>query len=502
MKVRVDRGGAAAAAAATGGDGAGDAFNKQLSRLLTHVEASKREATVDRLRVWLKAREAATRTIEHVEFLKLWKALYFCMWLTDKPVVQDEMANSLATLARELSRPENVHAFFAAYLELMRLEWIKIDYLRMNKYLMQLRRMVLEWLLALDRAAWSGAEVDAFVRHLTDALLARQADGLRMHLAAVFVQEMREAGAASRAPPAAVRRALEPFLAVATAPDTSSTMFNAVLADVFKALAAAARDDAARVLDGPELAAVGDALFSAAADTPTLTGARRTALYDVAGVLRRAGGAAAPIGAAAALAPAATAKSAEKPAARPVAPPRKKPSPVELIVGGRRPATASGETGNGSTLFEYALKSVGALEVGKGASAAAGKGAGGRRDGENGHKAAPPRPAVAAKASPERAKRRRDEDATNADGGGTTPNDAHGGDGVDLNASSISESSQKSVRFSHADVMGLRRITLQMKHTPTRPSSESSRPLKGVLKPTNAPIAIAKPPKARKKARR
>ena len=35
---------------------------------------------------------------EELELLKLWKGLYMCLWMTDKPLVQEDVADELAAL--------------------------------------------------------------------------------------------------------------------------------------------------------------------------------------------------------------------------------------------------------------------------------------------------------------------------------------------------------------------------------------------------------------------
>ena len=104
------------------------------------------------------------------------------------------------------------------------------------------------------------------------------------------------------------------------------------------------------------------------------------------------------------------------------------------------------------------------------------------------------RPAKAAPAPPKQPdpEPESDEDEDDDDDDDDSPN---------LDASFVSESSQssnKSVRFSHADVESLRRITTKMKSTPKKPSSLAPPPQKGVLKPPKLPIAVRperQPPK-------
>eukprot|EP00127_Corallochytrium_limacisporum_P002039 Clim_evm27s99 gene=Clim_evmTU27s99 len=62
-----------------------------------------------------KARAAAMRKVveyiqsrpdfKYIDMLKLWKALFYCMWLSDKPLVQEELANNLANIVLELGPP-------------------------------------------------------------------------------------------------------------------------------------------------------------------------------------------------------------------------------------------------------------------------------------------------------------------------------------------------------------------------------------------------------------
>ena len=35
-----------------------------------------------------------------MELLKLWRGLFYCMWMSDKPLVQEELARKLASLVQ------------------------------------------------------------------------------------------------------------------------------------------------------------------------------------------------------------------------------------------------------------------------------------------------------------------------------------------------------------------------------------------------------------------
>jgi hypothetical protein len=51
------------------------------------------------------------------ELLKLWKGLFYCMWMSDKPLVQDDLARStFARLLALLKSPHRQNAIDANYL--------------------------------------------------------------------------------------------------------------------------------------------------------------------------------------------------------------------------------------------------------------------------------------------------------------------------------------------------------------------------------------------------
>ncbi|KAF3356145.1 hypothetical protein VdG1_06473 [Verticillium dahliae VDG1] len=88
----------------------------------------------------------AQRKLDHLTALKLWKGLFFAMWMCDKPVPQQNLANDMADLYASLpgakptdaSKPDsndNVTIWFTAAYEVLAPQWTEIDVLRMEKFL-------------------------------------------------------------------------------------------------------------------------------------------------------------------------------------------------------------------------------------------------------------------------------------------------------------------------------------------------------------------------------
>ena len=41
------------------------------------------------------------------ELMRLWKGLFYCMWMSDKPLVQEELAGKIADLTNSFTNPES-----------------------------------------------------------------------------------------------------------------------------------------------------------------------------------------------------------------------------------------------------------------------------------------------------------------------------------------------------------------------------------------------------------
>eukprot|EP01047_Picozoa_sp_COSAG01_P061346 COSAG01_NODE_7649_length_3114_cov_4.421559_1_plen_253_part_00 len=129
---------------------------------LAHTEKHIRDKTVASLQAWLGSREQ----MSEVELLKVWKGLFYCMWMADKPKVQNELSENLARLLHVCQR--NVrYEFFRAFLVTMEREWGGIDALRMDKYYYMIRRFFRELFSHCAQLSWDDRTVGRVARLLT-----------------------------------------------------------------------------------------------------------------------------------------------------------------------------------------------------------------------------------------------------------------------------------------------------------------------------------------------
>jgi ribosomal RNA-processing protein 1 len=71
----------------------------KIAQKLASNEPKIRDRAVKKLTKWLSARSASTATsFSKDEMLRLWKGLYYCFWMSDKPLVQEELAENIGKL--------------------------------------------------------------------------------------------------------------------------------------------------------------------------------------------------------------------------------------------------------------------------------------------------------------------------------------------------------------------------------------------------------------------
>lgn len=68
--------------------------------------------------------------------MKLWKGLFYCMWMSDKPLIQEDLAEMISSLVHCVVDRKTGLRFTEAALKTMARDWPGIDVWRMDKFLM------------------------------------------------------------------------------------------------------------------------------------------------------------------------------------------------------------------------------------------------------------------------------------------------------------------------------------------------------------------------------
>eukprot|EP00887_Chlorella_sp_A99_P001477 scaffold8.g1477.t1 len=197
-------------AVSSGGD-------SNFARALGSSEYHTREQGLRALTAWLSRRA----DVDDASLLKLWKGVFYCFWHSDKAAVQAALAERLAEVMGLV--PAEVGArYYQACMRTMRREWAGIDRLRLDKFMLLLRRMTAQLLRTLQGGAWDAAQLACFAAFWQREVLCpadgAAAAGVAYHLADTLLPELRAvvaAGGGRDAPPpaAALAALLEPFCA-------------------------------------------------------------------------------------------------------------------------------------------------------------------------------------------------------------------------------------------------------------------------------------------------
>jgi ribosomal RNA-processing protein 1 len=73
---------------------------------------------------------ASGHDLPPAEMAKLWKGIFYCFWMSDKPLVQQALATELAELLLIISSSEGAFAFLQGFWQATVREWGGIDRLR------------------------------------------------------------------------------------------------------------------------------------------------------------------------------------------------------------------------------------------------------------------------------------------------------------------------------------------------------------------------------------
>ena len=187
-----------------------------LGKALASTEKRIRDGAVRSLTAYLSANGA--HTIPDLELQKLWKGLFYCFWMSDKPLIQQRLANDLANLvlvhpatpsasasastssvsANEPSeRAQGGLKFLETFWDTLVAEWAGLDKHRIDKYYLLVRRFVAAGFRLLAEEQWHPAAVARFraiLGKFEGGVLStnnpRVPDSLTYHLCDIYLDEL------------------------------------------------------------------------------------------------------------------------------------------------------------------------------------------------------------------------------------------------------------------------------------------------------------------------
>nr|POE74808.1 ribosomal rna-processing protein 1 like [Quercus suber] len=167
--------------------------NNPFIKNLASSSKSTRDAALSSLRTFL----SRPTPFSPLDNLKLWKGLFYCMWMSDKPLNQQRLARDLAALVDALRTADAKLAFIAAFWETMSSMWLEIDALRMDKFLYLLRCYVGKGfeLCTSEGEAFTERYLELLERAPLEPKDHRIPNGIRFHVLDVYVDELEKVDA-------------------------------------------------------------------------------------------------------------------------------------------------------------------------------------------------------------------------------------------------------------------------------------------------------------------
>ncbi|WRT69712.1 uncharacterized protein IL334_006702 [Kwoniella shivajii] len=229
-----------------------------LGKQLAHTDKKIRDRAIANLVAFLsqagdtEGESSSYVRLDDLEMAKLWKGLFYCFWMSDKPLVQQALAGDLAELLLQIkprtASPQDQFeaslAFLEGFWDAIVREWAGIDRLRMDKYYLLMRRYVNATFRLLAREKWDKNAVEAVNRILSknggpmtweDR---KVPTSIATHLSDIYLDELNKALALPEVdsqPACPLVAVLEPHITLLTR-TTTSTVHTRLMASIFTPL--------------------------------------------------------------------------------------------------------------------------------------------------------------------------------------------------------------------------------------------------------------------------
>ncbi|NXE83280.1 RRP1B protein, partial [Cochlearius cochlearius] len=208
----------------------------QFAQRLAANEKRTRDRAVKKLRGYISARtQRPAGGFSQEELLKIWKGLFYCMWMQDKPLLQEELADNISQLIHVIQNTEARHLFIQTFWQTMNREWNGIDNLRLDKYYMLMRMILRKSFEVLKRNEWDESLTELFLQLLMKEVMEPESNaptGIKLHFIDIYLDELAKVGAKELTADQNLKF-IEPFCKIA-AKSKDRCMLHAVATGIFE----------------------------------------------------------------------------------------------------------------------------------------------------------------------------------------------------------------------------------------------------------------------------
>ncbi|XP_046903256.1 ribosomal RNA processing protein 1 homolog B-like [Hypomesus transpacificus] len=172
----------------------------QFAQRLASNEKHIRKKAIKKLRKYISVRSQRIKGgFTGDELLKLWKGLFYCLWMQDKPLLQEELSNQIAGFLHNFQSVDSQFQYLETFLQTIKREWTGIDRLRMDKFYQLVRLVFRQTFEMLKKKGWETSILARFLELLTAQVLQSTSGapcGLLFHIMDLYMTELAGVGSA------------------------------------------------------------------------------------------------------------------------------------------------------------------------------------------------------------------------------------------------------------------------------------------------------------------
>ncbi|OWK05815.1 hypothetical protein Celaphus_00012849 [Cervus elaphus hippelaphus] len=170
----------------------------QFAQRLASHEKGIRDRAMRKLRQYISVKtQRETGGFSQEELLKIWKGLFYCMWVQAEPLLQEELANTISQLIHVVNNSEAQHLFIQTFWQTVNREWPGIDGLRLDKFHMLIRLVLRQSFEVLKQNGWEESRIKLFLDVLMKEVLhpeSRSPNGVKFHFINIYLDELSRVG--------------------------------------------------------------------------------------------------------------------------------------------------------------------------------------------------------------------------------------------------------------------------------------------------------------------
>ncbi|XP_029169907.1 ribosomal RNA processing protein 1 homolog [Nylanderia fulva] len=163
----------------------------KMARLLTNTDKKIRDKVLKRLKKWLTVRSQSSFDFTKTDFMSLWKGLFYCMWMSDKMLIQEELAESLSKLVHCFNSKDTIILYTSSALMTLAIEWFGIDQYRLDKFSMLVRRILRQTFVICKNNSWNIEWVTEMSKMFLEVFLHPKTGlGFNLHMTEIYLEEL------------------------------------------------------------------------------------------------------------------------------------------------------------------------------------------------------------------------------------------------------------------------------------------------------------------------